>query len=544
MEKRLIIFIALTFIVLLLYIKLFPPPKPYRKVGQEQAVQKVVRKRSIANRKTNLTVPSEIETRGSRVPSSKVTNIKYAKRIDVETPLYRAVFTTFGGRLISWRLKKYKDIMGPKGKPVELVRALPPDLPLKGVFERRENSIVDNVLMQVSRKNIRIKKGGSPTNLVFVGVKDGLRITKRYRFYPNRYEVNVDWILENDTDQKLVGNAIMTLVNKPSLIKEKSKYGHHDFSADIMKGNSIIRKKLKKLKRPVRIEGAIKWASLNEKYFVMLLSPEGVAFNEVLLKPKNKALTAELVATSVVIDPGRKAQYQFKMYNGPKLLSNLKRFGKNADKVIDYGWFGIIARPLMQFLNLTHGFTHNYGIDIIILTILIKIIFWPLTHKSYKSMSDMQKIQPLMQKLREQYKDNKERLNQEMMRLYKQHKVNPLGGCLPMLLQIPVFFALYKALLISVELRHAPFIWWIHDLSAKDPYYITPIIMGVTMLIQQKMTPSTGDPKMAKMMLIMPIVFTFMFLNFPSGLVIYWLINNVLSIGQQMYTNRKLAHGR
>ena len=152
-------------------------------------------------------------------------------------------------------------------------------------------------------------------------------------------------------------------------------------------------------------------------------------------------------------------------------------------------------------------------------------------------MSDMQKLQPLMQKLREQYKDDKERLNQEMMRLYKQHKVNPLGGCLPMLLQIPVFFALYKALLISVELRHAPFIWWIQDLSAKDPYYITPIIMGLTMFIQQKMTPSTGDPKMAKMMLIMPIIFTFMFLNFPSGLVIYWLVNNVLSIGQQMYTS-------
>ena len=233
--------------------------------------------------------------------------------------------------------------------------------------------------------------------------------------------------------------------------------------------------------------------------------------------------------------------FKFRIYNGPKLLANLRKFGEDAQNVIDYGWFGIIARPLMRFLIFTNQYTHNYGIDIILLTILIKIVFWPLTHKSYKSMSDMQKIQPLMKKLREKYKDDKERLNREMMALYKQHKVNPLGGCLPMVLQIPVFFALYKALLDSVELRHAPFMWWIQDLSAKDPYYITPIIMGLTMLIQQKMTPTTGDPKMAKMMLLMPVVFTFMFLNFPSGLVIYWLLNNVLSIGQQYYTNRKLA---
>ncbi|MFH1625768.1 MAG: membrane protein insertase YidC, partial [Pseudomonadota bacterium] len=169
---------------------------------------------------------------------------------------------------------------------------------------------------------------------------------------------------------------------------------------------------------------------------------------------------------------------------------------------------------------------------------VIKILFFPLTHKSYKSMKDMQKVQPLMLKLKKKYKDDKEKLNKEIMALYRTHKVNPLGGCLPMVLQIPVFFALYKALLGSIELRHAPFILWITDLSAKDPYYITPLVMGATMFIQQKMTPTVGDPRQAKMMLMMPIVFTVMFLNFPSGLVIYWLVNNVLSIGQQFYINK------
>ncbi len=544
MEKRLILFIALTFIVLLLYNQIFPPPKP-------KTVRPKATKRTGAAAQAKKAIPKAKQekggkaispgTEGSPVPPAMMRKIK---KVVVDTPLYHAVFTTLGGRLLSWKLKRYKDVMGPKGKPIEMVRAIPPELPLKAGFDRPGRAVMDSLPMRVSRDSLTLSKGNPPSDLIFTGIKNGIRFTKHYRFYADKYETLLIWSLENDTDQKLVGDAVLSLINKPPVLKEKSKYGKHDFSADIMKGSSVVRRKLKKLKKPVKLDGDIKWASLNEKFFVTLVAPESSAFNTVVLKKVSGALDADIRATSLVMDPGKRQLFKFKIYNGPKLLSNLKKFGENADKVIDYGWFGIIARPLMQFLNLTHRYTHNYGIDIIILTILIKIIFWPLTHKSYKSMADMQKIQPLMQKLREKYKDDKERMNQEMMRLYKQHKVNPLGGCLPMLLQIPVFFALYKALLISVELRHAPFFWWIQDLSAKDPYYITPIIMGLTMFIQQKMTPSTGDPKMAKMMLIMPIIFTFMFLNFPSGLVIYWLVNNVLSIGQQMYTNRKLAHGR
>jgi YidC/Oxa1 family membrane protein insertase len=190
---------------------------------------------------------------------------------------------------------------------------------------------------------------------------------------------------------------------------------------------------------------------------------------------------------------------------------------------------------------------HNYGVAVILLTVLIKLIFWPLSQKSYKSMDQMKRLQPMLTKLREKYADDKERLNQEVMQLYKTYKVNPAGGCLPMVVQIPVFFGLYKALLGSIELRHAPFIShvpftdlvWMADLSVKDPYYVTPLIMGATMFIQQKMTPTGGDPMQAKIMLLMPVVFTFMFLNFPAGLVVYWLVNNVLSIGQQWWMMRK-----
>jgi YidC/Oxa1 family membrane protein insertase len=207
----------------------------------------------------------------------------------------------------------------------------------------------------------------------------------------------------------------------------------------------------------------------------------------------------------------------------------------------------VLSKPLLKLLHLFHGFVGNWGLAIILLTIVIKIVFWPLSHKSYKSMNQMKKIQPLMAKVREQYKDDRQKMNEEMMRLYKTYKVNPAGGCLPMLLQIPVFLGLYQALLGAIELRHAPFIAhvpftdliWLADLSAKDPFYVTPVIMGATMFLQQKMTPSPGDPTQAKMMLFMPVIFTFLFLNFPAGLVVYWLVNNVLSIAQQWMMLRK-----
>jgi YidC/Oxa1 family membrane protein insertase len=220
----------------------------------------------------------------------------------------------------------------------------------------------------------------------------------------------------------------------------------------------------------------------------------------------------------------------------------MKAQNVGLENAIDFGdWLKWLAMPLLVALKFLYGYVHNYGIAIIILTILIKLIFWPLGNKSYKSMKEMQKLQPKMAALREKYKDDKTKLSQESMALYKTHKVNPLGGCLPMVVQIPVFFGLYKSLLYAIELRHSPFFWWIQDLSAKDPYYITPIIMGATMFIQQKMTPTGADPMQAKIMLFMPIIFTFMFLNFPSGLVIYWLFNNIISIGQQVYINRQPA---
>jgi YidC/Oxa1 family membrane protein insertase len=226
------------------------------------------------------------------------------------------------------------------------------------------------------------------------------------------------------------------------------------------------------------------------------------------------------------------------LFIGPKDIDILKAQGSSLEQSLDLGWFTVLAKPMLHTLKFFYTYIPNYGVGIIFITIILKIIFFPLTHKSYKSMKEMGKLQPKMAALKEKYKNDRDAMNRAVMELYRDHKVNPLGGCLPMLVQIPVFFALYKALMFSIELRHAPFMLWITDLSDKDPYYVTPIIMGATMFIQQKMTPSTMDEMQQKIMLALPVVFTFMFLNFPSGLVLYWLVNNILTIGQQMYINK------
>jgi YidC/Oxa1 family membrane protein insertase len=248
---------------------------------------------------------------------------------------------------------------------------------------------------------------------------------------------------------------------------------------------------------------------------------------------------------------------KFLLYAGPKEYDRLKVLNVGLEHIIDFGFFSIIAMPLFWIMKLFYKITMNYGWAIIILTILIRIPFIPLMNKSQKSMKRMQEIQPKMAELREKYKKDPQRLQKEMMQLYKTHKVNPLGGCLPILLQIPVFFALYKILSIAIELRGAPFMLWINDLSAPDTLFghiptwfpliggfavgPLPILMGASMIIQQKMTPTTMDPTQNKLMMFMPVIFTFLFLNFASGLVLYWLMNNIFSIAQQIYVNRKLA---
>jgi YidC/Oxa1 family membrane protein insertase len=302
--------------------------------------------------------------------------------------------------------------------------------------------------------------------------------------------------------------------------------------------------------------------SLSIPYFMGIVAPttqeaEG-AKRSMRGTGKDGVMTAALVEPMRTLEAGQTQEDSFLVFYGPRDLDILESLGHNMAAAVDFGWFDLIAKPMLAALNFFDRYVGNYGVAIIIITILIKLLLWPVAAKSYKSMKKMQELQPLLAKMKEKYKDDRERLQQETMQLYKTYKVNPVGGCLPMVVQFPVFIAFYKVLGSAIELRHAPFMFWINDLAAPDrlpigfnfaiPFVqegyglpVLTILMGGSMFLQQKMTPSTGDPTQAKMMLMMPVVFTFMFLNFPAGLVLYWLVQGVLSIGQQYWTNQQKA---
>ncbi len=266
---------------------------------------------------------------------------------------------------------------------------------------------------------------------------------------------------------------------------------------------------------------------------------------------QNTVYRAAVEEPECLLAPGEERELSVSYWFGPKVRSELTAVSDQLALSIQLGFFSIIAKGLLWLLEFFYGFVHNWGVAIIFLTLLIKAVFWPLTAKSYASMEKMKQLQPMMLAIREKYKNNKEEMNKEVMALYKTYGVNPASGCVPILIQLPVFFGLYQALLTSIALRHASFITylpgtdilWLADLSAKDPLYITPIIMGVTMFLQQRMSPPPADPMQQKIMLFLPLIFTVLFLNFPSGLVLYWLVNNILSIFQQWLMMRKTKTG-
>jgi YidC/Oxa1 family membrane protein insertase len=314
--------------------------------------------------------------------------------------------------------------------------------------------------------------------------------------------------------------------------------------------NKIKREHLPEAIKGLEFSGDISWTGFGHTYFLFALVPENGAQHKTSVHQAGAALAAAI--------SGPTPTERYTLFVGPKELDVLKSVGKGIERAIDFGYFGFISMPLLYVLHFFHRFTASYGLDIIILTVLIKVLLAPLTHKSYMSMKQMQKLQPQMEKLKERFSSDKEKLNKEIKELYKRHGVNPLGGCLPMVLQFPVFIGLYNALSTPIELRHAPFLW-IKDLSRPDweslPFTVPnwwpsalpsglpvlTIFMGASMFLQQWMTPSAGDPNQRKLMLLMPLMFTFMFVSFPAGLTVYWLVNNLLSIGQQYWINRQ--HG-
>ncbi|MFQ5540435.1 MAG: membrane protein insertase YidC, partial [Candidatus Binatia bacterium] len=385
--------------------------------------------------------------------------------------------------------------------------------------------------------------GDAKGTLTFQGqTPQGITLIKKFTFTGSRYVIDLDVSVGGANDSTPASVSLSTGGKNKNLTEDSIFEG----LLALVDGKTI-REYGEALSEGKNLNGQISWAGFGYTYFLFALLPDGEGKQRLRVTPTGPGLLMDLGGQTET-DADGKTRYT--LFIGPKDLDVMQTLGRGLERSIDLGWFTFIAAPVLHMLRFSHRYTGSYGLDIILLTILIKLLLAPLTHKSFASMKAMQKLQPQMQRIRERFKDEKEKMNKEIMELYKRNKVNPLGGCLPMLLQFPVFIGLYNALRTPIELRHAQFLW-IKDLSRPDweslPMTVLgwnigiPILvlfMGASMFVQQWMTPSIGDPNQRRMMYMMPVIFTVIFVNFPSGLTIYWLVNNVLTIGQQYLINR------
>ncbi|MCX7176611.1 MAG: membrane protein insertase YidC [Proteobacteria bacterium] len=381
---------------------------------------------------------------------------------------------------------------------------------------------------------------------------NGVKVTKTYTFHRGSYLIDVGHEVVNQAAEPLsthvyfqtvrdskppegsTGGAMgVSTFTGPAVFTEQDKYQKVSFE-DIAKG---------KAKHALKADNG--WIAMVQHYFVSAWLPQGTIEREFFTRKLGDDLYgAGVILPVAAIAPGATGKLMVQLFAGPQEQDKLAKVAPGLDLVVDYGWLTVIAAPLFWVLELLHKLVGNWGWAIIGLTVLLKLIFFPLSAASYKSMAKMKLLTPKMTKLKETFGDDRARLNQEMMELYKREKINPLGGCLPILVQIPVFIALYWVLLGTAEMRYAPWLGWIQDLSAQDPYYILPLLMGATQMVMTKLNPTPPDPIQAKVMLFMPIVFTGMFLFMPSGLVLYWTVNNLLSMAQQWQINRLIEGGK
>ena len=454
--------------------------------------------------------------------------------IQVATGKTHFVISNRGGVLKQLQLPRFKNDSGDIIDLIDNPDHLTPALALRA-NDPEVTAILQNAHYEPSTTSIVLSEHNPEGRLTLtLNHSSGLQVTRTYVFHFN------DFMVEMGTQISAASMAFRNLQYQVLLGpgmggKISSQTDYIVFSgATVFANNERIENPPEDINNASYFKGDLNWVAFQNKYFGSALIPQQGTKSGLVFKEKDQVFVG-LEFESV--QSAASAQHLF--YAGTKELEILEDKGHHLVRMIDYGWFGnkfaFLVKPLLKVLAFFYRLTGNYGWSIIFMTFVIKLLFFPLTHKSFKSMKGMQKVQPYVKIIQERNKDNRKKMNEEMMELYKKHKVNPVGGCLPMLLQIPVFIALYHALFFSIELRGAPFMGWVTDLSVADPYYVYPVLMGATMFLQQKLTPSMGDPMQQKIMMFLPIVFTFLFLTFPAGLVIYWTVNNILTICQQYY---------
>ncbi|MGE5347599.1 MAG: membrane protein insertase YidC [Acidithiobacillales bacterium] len=538
--KRLVLALVLSAAILIVWTLLFPqPPKP-APTGTTPVPAATAAAPTAVERPPEPMAKAPVAT----APRARVTPISAPaeETVAVDTSLYRATLTNRGGALRSFTLKGFQDATG---KPLDLVRHGGgfPGVTLGLVASDPFLSRANQALFVVEKE----EEAGAATVRLQYREADGSGIVKTYVFR-NDYVVSLK-VEREGIPGEAVGVVLGPGIGNPSEEELKSHYTRPGSAVALSAGGSVTRKAVGGLKEALSIGPGLVAVGLEDNYFLTAFLPQAGATAtfrpEAIAGEPGPEGKSSAPATEIEVVLGGAGSVATGLYFGPKEISVLEKVRPGMEKLIDYGWFAILVKPLLWTLAAIQSVVRNWGVAILVITILIKLLLFPLTHKQLVSMKKMAALQPKMEAIRAKYSTKVKtdpsarlKMNEETMALYKQEGVNPAGGCLPLLLQMPILIAFYNLLAHSIELRHAPFMLWITDLSAKDPYYITPILMTVTMWVQQQMTPATGDPAMRRVMNIMPFAMGFFFKDMPSGLVLYWLMQNVLTIVQQILLDR------
>ncbi len=477
-----------------------------------------------------------------------------AQRISVITDMFAIEIDTVGGDIRRAALLKYPVTAKNQEEKVQLFDDRPPYIQIaqSGLLSSNGPQADHHAVYQSTQSSYELSEGQDSISVELTLQQDGLDVIKRYTFYRGKYTIDMSYQVTNNTQQVWSGRQYRQLQRTNVEDKNKSQF-IYTYTGGIL---STPENPYEKINfddmldwKPEQSYSAGGWIAMIQHYFVGAWIPNQDEHNHpytsVLrlnnVEEDNRYILG-LQSVESQIQPGQSAQFENRLYIGPKEQKRLEIVAPHLELTVDYGILTVLAKPVYWLLDKIHGLLGNWGWAIIFVTLIVKLLFYKLSEASYKSMARMRKFAPKMQAIKERYSNDKQRMSQAMMDIYKKEKINPLGGCLPMLVQIPVFISLYWVLLESVELRQADFMLWITDLSSKDPYYVLPVIMGVSMYIQQKLNPAPMDPVQQKVLSFLPFIFTAFFAFFPSGLVLYWVVNNILSIGQQWYITRKIEN--
>ena len=472
-------------------------------------------------------------------------------KVRVRTDLLDVDINLRGGGIRRLALPDYPVSLENKDEPFQLLEFQPPNVflaqsGLRGKSAAGDSNVPDHHAAFTAERTDFVLADGDDTLDVKLHWKsdDGVRITKIYTFHRDSYVVDLSYQVENGSGEPW-GARMYGQFQRSEVAPEGGLFRTYTYTGGVISGPEKPYEKIDfSDMRDVDLKRSQSggWIAMIQHYFTSAWVPTAEGSNYFYSKAvADDRFVLGVMTPHVSVPPNGTGSVALRLYAGPKVQERLKAVAPNLERTVDYGWLWFIAEPLFWLLTKIYGFIGNWGFSIIVLTMLIKLAFFHLSATSYKSMARMRKLQPRVMDLRDRFAGDKAKLNQAMMELYKKEKINPLGGCLPILVQIPVFISLYWVLLESVSLRQAPFIFWIHDLSIHDPYFVLPLLMGITMFAQQKLNPAPPDPMQARIMMALPFVFTFLFLFFPSGLVLYWFINNLLSIAQQWVITRKIV---